>query len=721
MATLQKIRSKGALLILFVGLALFAFIAEEAVRSLSSSRTESHQRIGNVYGKNLNIQEFNDLVDEYTDVLKFTSGTDNLSEEQMQQVRDQVWQTYVQNELLNHEAEELGLTVTDAEMQDIIKNGQNPMLAQTPFRNQQTGAFDVEQLNQFLTQYNTIKDQAGQPAEAVSYYTQMYNYWKFIEKNIRQQTLAQKFQGLLGKSFFANPVSAENAFKGSHSEKDVLIVSLPYTSIKDDEVKPEAKELTAKYNELKDLFRLQEPIRDIKYIDVAVKASKADRDEINAEMQEIAKQMAAEGADLANIIRKSGSTVAYHALPVRRAALPSDIAAQIDSIAVGQQKGPYLNAQDNTQNIVRLIAKTTLPDSIQFRQIGVSGIDEAAAQKTADSIMTVLAAGVPFDSIAKKFNQTGEEQWISSAQYENATLDDNNQKFINALNSQALGTTQQVKLNGNAIAILRVTDRRAPVEKYQVAIVKRPLDFSNDTFNKTFNDFSQFIASNKTIEDIEANALKAGYMVQQREGLSASEHNVAGLSATREAFRWIFNNDTKVGDVSDIYTVGNNDHLLVVMVTDKNDGEYRTEESVKDFITSEVIRDKKAAKLQEMMASANDLAAVAKLTGATAIDTVRHITFGAPVFIQSAGASESALAGAVAKTAKGSFAKGVKGNSGVYAFQVINESNNGAKFDDAAKKMAGNQVAQQAMRAASRFMQELYEKAGIQDKRYMFY
>ena len=197
MATLQKIRSKGALLILFVGLALFAFIAEEAVRSISSSRTESHQRIGKVYGNNLNIQEFNDLVDEYVDVVKFTSGSDNLSEEQMQQVRDQVWQTYVQNELLNHEAEELGLTVTDAELQDIINTGQNPLLSQTPFRNQQTGTFDVEQLNQFLTQYNAIKGQAGQPAEAVSYYTQMYNYWKFIEKNIRQQTLAQKYQALL--------------------------------------------------------------------------------------------------------------------------------------------------------------------------------------------------------------------------------------------------------------------------------------------------------------------------------------------------------------------------------------------------------------------------------------------------------------------------------------------------------------------------------------------
>ena len=56
MATLQKIRSKGKFLIAVVGLALFAFIAEEFVRSLSYSQSESRQRIGKVNGESINIQ-----------------------------------------------------------------------------------------------------------------------------------------------------------------------------------------------------------------------------------------------------------------------------------------------------------------------------------------------------------------------------------------------------------------------------------------------------------------------------------------------------------------------------------------------------------------------------------------------------------------------------------------------------------------------------------------
>jgi peptidyl-prolyl cis-trans isomerase D len=719
MATLQKIRSRGALLILFVGLALFAFIAEEGVRSLSSSRAESHQRIGEVFGESINIQEFNDLVDEYVDVVKFSSGSDNLTEEQMQQVRDQVWNTYVQNQVLEHEAKILGLSVTDAEMQDIIKNGQNPMLAQTPFRNQQTGAFDIEQLNQFLTQYKTIKDQPGQPAEALSYYTQLYNYWKFVEKNIRQQTLANKYQALLAKTFIPNPVSVQNFFKGMSAEKDVVLAALPYSSIKE-EVKVEDKDLKAKFNEMKELFRISDPMRDIKYIDVAVTASKADRDEINKEMLEYAEQMQAPDADFANIIRKSGSTVGFNTLAVRATALPSDIAAQLDSIPVGTQKGPFLTAADNTQNIVRVLGKTSLPDSVQFRQIAVSGATEADAQKTADSIMTALNAGVPFDSIARKYNQTGEETWLTSAQYENAVLDESNQKFVSQLSTQAAGTTAQLKL-GNAVAIIRVLDRKHFVDKYNVAVVKRPIDFSNDTFNKTYNDFSQFVATYKTIEEIEANAVKSGYMVQERQGLFSTEHNVAGLSSTREAFRWIFNDDTKVGEVSDIYTVGNNDHLLLVMLTAKNNEQYRTLESVKEYLQSEIERDKKAAMLQEKMEACNDLAAVAKVQGALPVDTIKHVTFNAPVFLQSVGSSEPALSGAIAKAAKGQFVKGIKGNAGVFAFQVTGEENANAELDDISKQNTKVQIINQGIRASSRYIAELMEKANVKDNRYIFY
>lgn len=716
MATLQKIRNKGKILIGVVGLALFAFIAEEFVRSLSYTQSERHQRIGKVYGKNVNVQEFNALVDEYTDVIKFTNGLSSLSDDQLASIRDQVWQSYVNQQIIEHECKKLGLTVTDAELQNIINTGKNPMLAQTPFRNQQ-GAFDVNQLKQFLSQKDELMNNTEMSAEVKEQYMQMYNYWKFIEKTIRQQTLAQKYQALLAGTIVSNPVAAKANFEARTNESEILLAALPYTSVKDADITVEDADLKAKYNELKELFRTTQETRDFKYIDIAVTASQADKDALQKEMEGYA-QALKEGADAAKTVREAASQIAYNALPVSSKTLPHDIAELLDSMAVGAQVGPFVHEHDNTINIVRLIDKVSRPDSVEVRQIAAPGADMAAAEKTADSIMNALAAGENFDSIAKKYNQPAEKTWITSAQYESQMLDENNRKFINTITTAATGSYNKIVLDGQGVIITQVTDKRNIVNKYDVAVIKRSIDFSKDTYNKAFNDFSSFLAGNPKAEDIEANAAKAGYTVQTRT-MASTEHAVAGVRSTREALRWIFNDDTKVGDVSPLYECGDNDHMLVLILTGIHEKGYMNwdDEQVKAYLTSEVQKDKKAAKLMEKIQAAKSIAEVAKMEGAVT-DTVKHITFASNAFISKVGNSEPALSGSVSAAKKGDFKTGIKGNGAVYAYQVLNQSKTDAKFD---AKQEKQQAAQMSMRALSAFTSELYLKADVQDKRYLFY
>lgn len=80
-------------------------------------------------------------------------GQDNLNEDQLNQVKDMVWNTYVQTKIIADETAKLGLTVTDGEMQNVLNEGTNPMLLQTPFVNQQTGRFDANMLKKFLADY----------------------------------------------------------------------------------------------------------------------------------------------------------------------------------------------------------------------------------------------------------------------------------------------------------------------------------------------------------------------------------------------------------------------------------------------------------------------------------------------------------------------------------------------------------------------------------------
>ena len=717
MATLQKIRNRGKILIFTVGLALFAFIAEEFVRSLSYTQTERHQRVGKIYGEKINVQEFNAQVEEYTDVVKFTQGVNTLSDDQISMMRDQVWQTLVNDKLMEHECEKLGITVTDAEMQDIINNGRNPMLAQTPFRTAQ-GTFDVNALKQFLNQYSEVMTNPNLSSEVKEQYQQMNNYWKFIEKTIRRQTLNNKYQSLLNGLMVSNPVAAQASFDGRSNESDIYMAALPFTSIKDDDVKVEDSDLKAKYEEMKEMFRADEETRDIKYIDIKVTASAEDKANLQKEMEGYA-QALLEGADPAKTVREAASQVPYSVLPVSAKSLPHDIAEKLDSLTIGAQVGPFVHEHDNTINIVRLIGKATLPDSVEVRQIAAPGSDMASAEKTADSIMNALAAGANFDTIAKKYDQPATKTWITSNQYEGQAMDENNRKFLTTITNAAVGSTNKIVLDGQGVIIAQVTDRRNIIPKYDVAVIKRAIDFSKDTYNKAFNDFSSFLAGNAKAEDIEANAAQAGYTVQTRNNLRSTEHNVVNVRSTREALRWIFDEKTKVGDVSPLYECGENDHLLVITLTGIHKKGYLPwdDEQIRTFLTSEVMKDKKAVMLQEKMKNAKSIADVAKIEGAVT-DTIKHVTFTGNAFVSKIGASEPILSGSVSKAKKGEFKSGIKGKAAVYAYQVLEQTKTDAKFD---KKEEEQNLQQSASRYLSNFTGELMQKADINDKRYIFF
>ena len=713
MAALGTIRKRGVILVCIISFGLFAFIAEEAFRSCDSAKNNERQQIGEVLGEKISVQDFQKLVDEYSEVIKMQQGQENLPEDQMNQVKDMVWNTYIQNQIIAKEASKLGLTVTDEELQDILKTGTNPMLQQTPFVNQQTGRFDASSLQKFLTDYKAQKANPSANAQMMDQYTKIYNYWSFIEKTLRQQTLAQKYQALLAGCFLSNPVEAKMAFKEENEESQIQLAAFPYSDIQDDKVKISESDLKAKYDEIKARFKQPVESRDIKFVDIEVQASNADRAALNKEFAGYHSQLAA-AADPTEVVRKSASTVAYLGIPVSKDAFPRDIAAQLDSMAVGSTSAVKANAGDNTLNIVKLVAKQELPDSVQYRVIQVAANSVAEAKTKADSIQGAIAGGA---AIGKKYGQTGDKAWMTTKQYEYAqSMDKDNKTFINTLNTAAVNSLNQLQL-GQGYVVLQVLDRKAMVSKYTAAVIKKPIDFSQGTYRTAYNKFSSFVSANPKSEDLLKNAAKEGYKVQDLKDITTSVHYVANIHSTREALKWIF--DSKEGEISPLYECGDNNHLLVVVLDKIHHIGYRdlNDAVVKETVKAEVLKDKKAEMIEAKLNGVKNIAA-AKAKGGK-VSSVNQITFAAPVFIAATGASEPALSGAVAGTKKGAFsAHAVKGNAGVYLFQVTNKTNRPVKFDD---KTYEQKCRQKAMQYAGNFMNELYLNAHVVDNRYLFF
>ena len=711
MATLQSIRSKGPLLVIVIGLALFAFIAGDAWKVLQPH--QGRQDVGEVNGEKLSAQEYQKMVDEFSEVIKLTNGLNSLNEDQLTNVKDQVWNTYVTNQLIAGEAEKLGLTVTDKELQAVIDEGTNPLLMQTPFRNPQTGAFDKDMLKKFLVEYANLGS-SQMPAQYVEYYQKLGNFWTFVEKTLRQSLLASKYQNLIAKSLISNPVAAEDAFKGRTEQSDLLLAGVPYASISDSTITVSDEEIKNLYNERKESYKQPVETRDIQYIDVHVVPSAEDRGAVLKEVTEFTDQLDKTTTDYASFVRSTGSTVNYTGVAINKTSLPQDVAARLDSASVNEVYGPYYNAGDDSYNTFKILAKTTAPDSIQFRQIQVMADTEARRTELADSIFNAIKGGADFAEVAKAYGQTGEATWVNAMSWEGAALDADNLKYIQTLINQPVNELKNLKV-GQANLILQVMSKKAMKPKYDVAVIKCPVEFSKETYNDAYNKFSQFVAQNTTLEDMKKNAEEAGYTVIPRSDFTSDAHYVGNIHSTQEALRWIFN--AKAGEVSPLYECGDNDHMIMVGVEAINKKGYVNINKVANMLRNEIIRNKKAEQLMGQMKDFNSLAQIKEMKDAVS-DSVKHVTFNAPAYISVTHASEPAISAYASKTDVEKVSAPIKGNAGVYMIKVYAKDKGSEEFDAKKEESA---LSSMSSAYANQCISELREKGKVTDQRYLYF
>lgn len=711
MATLQKIRSKGPLLIIVIGLALFAFIAGDAWKVMQPHQSRD---AGEVNGKSLSAQDYQAMVEEYTEVVKLSNNLKSLTDEQNNQIKDEVWRAYVNHNLIEAEAKKIGLSVSKAEIEAIIDAGVHPILQSTPFRNPQTGAFDKDMLKKFLVDYSKMNSQ-NTPAEYVEYYHSMNKLWSFVERTLMQSRLEEKYQALITKSMASNPVEAQNIFDSRENQMDLLLTAIPYSSVPDSTITVKTSEVKDLYNKKKEQFRQRVESRDVKYIDVRVVASAEDKAELQKEVQEYTEQLA-DAADYTSFIRSTGSEYPYVDLYYTKEAYPADVIARLDSVSIGGVFGPYFNAADNTLNSFKKIAKVAAADSIEYRQIQVYKEDEAQARALADSIYTAIKGGADFKILAEKYGQTGENNWISSANYENSKIDGDNLKYVTALLDLNVNETLNLPV-GVGNVILQVVNKKGVKDKYKVAVVKKPINFSKETYNKIYGDFSQFIAANLTLDKIEKNAEDAGYQLLEKSDLYSSEHAIGGIRGTKDALRWAFN--AKKGDVSELYECGDNDRLLVVALKGITEEGYRPMESVSGELRAEIVKDKKAEKIMADMKALNASSFDQyRSMNAAVTDSVKHVSFAAPAYVSALHSSEPLVGAYASVTQVNEVSKPIKGNAGVMVLQVYAKEKPTETFSAATEEESAKNMHE---RMVSRFQNDLYLKAKVKDNRYLFF
>ena len=711
MATLEKIRSKAGLLVLVVGLALFAFIIGDFLNSGSTYFRQSQERIAEIDGEVIKIQDYQARVDEMTEIYKMQSGSASLPEEYMTQIRQSVFDGMVQEIVLDEATQKLGMVVGPEELFDMVQ-GENisPLIQQMQmFVNPQTGAFDKSALLTFLKQID-VDNIATYPAEQQAQLQQAQRFWMFWEKNIKRQRLESKYTTLLSKAIAANALDAKAAFDESVENSDIVYAMQSYATIPDSTIAVSDSEIKQLYEQRKESYK-QKASKIIDYIAVDIRPSKEDYDKVQADIESVKSEL--ETTDRVADLVNENSEVPYVDAFFTENALDAEMKQFATTAEVGAIYGPVFD--NDKYRLFKLIDKTNAPDSVKVSHIMLAGKGEAETKALADSLLTVLKGGASFEELAKQFSADqaaengGELGWFTEA----TALRGVNAEFKDAVFGTPLNQIAVVR-SMYGTHLVKVTEKTANVAKYKVADIDMTVSPSSKTYSNIYNELNQFISNNHSLEKLTANAKEAGYNLVSDATVTKDDQLLGSVQNSRQVIRWAFQNDK--GAISEIFEC--NDKFVVAAMKGSLEEGYRPVELVAAPLKAELIAQKKGEQIAAALAAKNltSVEAYAEAMGAK-VDSVKFVNF-ATRRISGIGI-EPNLNAAVAMAQVDQVSAPVKGNNGVYVFKVYARNKDAKTYDEA--EQVRTLDATNAYRVGFQAIQSLINKAEVEDNRIRFY
>ena len=707
MAVLQTLRTKAAgLLIGILGLALLAFILSDLFSSGNDWYNKFKDKAFSVDGEVVPTKKYADRIEEWETFEKLRRNVTSLDEPIQVQIRESVYQQMVKEMMLADQAEKLGLSVSQEEMDDMAYGTNiSPVLYSVGFfTDPQTGQFDKNALTQFLTQ---VKQDISsvQDVQVQSQLIELKKVWAFIENMMKYQRLEEKYNALLAKTILVNNSEVKQSFEDTKNVADFAYVVQRYNTIPDSTIQVSESEVKALYETRKNNYKLDTDLRKISYFIRDVIPSEEDYDAVAKEM-DAAKNKLLTTNNPALVVNEYSSSQFIDAF-VAVSALPQDAKKFAETASINEIYGPIRD--DQSYVMYKLLDKTIAPDSIKLQVLPLpQNLDATITNQIADSLLNVIKAGKDFATVAQERapgSNAGEAVWVNEMMLAN-TFGIGKQCF--AANK---GDILKLSLNGN-LSLVRIDDKTKPVAKVKIASIYMPVLVSDKTQNTIDNELNQFLTESGKPDKIEADAQNKGYNLISDAMIYPSEPNLQQTPGSRQVIHWAFNE--KVGSIKKFDL---SDKRIIAVIKQDIPRGYMPESEVSATLKAELIKDKKAAKMIEDLKSKNltSLDAYAQQIG-TRVDSVHFVTFDSnnisgigfePVFnVYSKVGQQNKLDGPL------------KGENGVYVLDAINKTVDTKDMNAAEIKSKLSQTTTYMMMQS---LSALTEKMKVEDNRVKFW
>lgn len=661
MAALQKIRGKAGLLIGVLGVALLAFILSDFFTSGNAFFNKARDKAFTVDGNVVSTGQYAERIEQWEFFEKTMSRKSSLDEATTAQIRERVYQQMVKEIMLDEQADKLGLAVTPEELTDMVYGANmSAMLYQIPlFVNPQTGQFDKAYLTQFLQDIKV--DASTLPIEQRDELLMKKQLWAFIENMMKYQRLEEKYASLVSGTILVNDVEAKAVYEDSKNVANIAYAVEKYTALPDSSVNVSDSEIKALYDQRKSSFKLDTELRKISYFIKDVVPSEEDYADVEKEMKAAYEKLVV-AENPANVVTEYSGNQYIDAF-VAVSALPADAKSFVESASMGQVYGPV---RDNQSFVMyKLIDRINAPDSIRLQIIAMpQGLDPAATQIVADSLLKVIKGGEDFTAIANKMapgSNGGELGWVNEMMLASA-----------GIAKECFGAPQGdvLKLTiGGQPQLVRIAEKTKPVSKVKLAVVQMPVLVSDKTQSAIDNELNLFVSENGNAENFNKAAQNKGYGLVPDAIISPAEMTLGQASGTRSVIHWAFNN--KVGSVKKFDEMA--DKRVVAIIKGEINDKYMPLSEIKDALKAELIRDKKAEKLIVDLKAKNltSLDAYAQAIG-TRIDTAKFVTFQTNNIV---GVGFEPILNTYSKVGQVNKLEGpLKGTSGVYVIDVLDKT-----------------------------------------------
>jgi peptidyl-prolyl cis-trans isomerase D len=716
MSIIQKIRDKAAWLVFgLIAVSLAGFILMDAGKSRFFGGAGSQQNtVGTVNGEDLDYVKFEKQVQATEQQQQAQMQGQPLNEMQQQNVKEGVWNQFVEDATMTEIYDKLGLDISDKELSDMLVGPNAIPDIKRSFTDPKTGIFDAQSAASTINQLRTVYKSNRKTEKG---YDQAKSFFEESIPQIIKYRLKEKYLSLLSNSVYTPKWMAEKMLSDASQIASISYVLQPYSKISDSTMKVADEEINDYVNKHKDQYK-QEQSRSIAYVAFSAAPTSADSTALREQLANLKSEFAST-TDVQSFLARNEATD-YSDSYTPKAAMTGIFKDSLIKLPKGVVFGPYLEAGNFT--LAKKIDEKSIPDSIKCRHILIKIADQSkgqirddsTAKKLIDSIADAIKHGADFNQLVLKYsdddgskNNKGEYEFSSSSRLV--------KPFYETVFYEPVGTKKVVKAESDnyiGYHYIEVLSQKNFGPAYKMAYLSKKIVASSETDQNASGLANQFAGQSRSQQAFDDNIKKQNLQKLLAPDITPTAVLITGLGTSRELVKWMYDDKTSVGDISTPTLVGNK--YVVAIETEINNQGTMNVAKARPIVEPILRNQKKAEQIKTKIGNPASLDAIASSTSQP-IAKADSVSFSS-LYIPNAGREPLVVGASFDKQLVGKpVSNGIIGNQGVFYLKVDNVSAKSNAGD--VEQIQFNQMQQQRSMITYRAMEVLKKNASIKDYR----